>query len=118
MHICDVCKFEAQTLTALLSHVRHRHPVVVPAGSPLLAAVERTFAELERMGRLEKVDAVRVEVVRQLAVMVVERSHDARLWRELRAAIAEVVDVDDRVDDDLAAALASIGGGPALGNSA
>jgi len=120
MHLCTVCGFEAKTLTARLSHERHRHPAAVPAAvvGPMVAAVERTVAELERMGRVEEVDAARVEVIRQLAVTVDQRPQDARLWRELRMAIAEVVDADDRVDDDLAAALASIGGGPALGNGA
>ena len=121
MHRCDVCGFEAQTPQALGSHRHYRHggqvPQVVAADvPPLEAAVDATLSELRRMGRLEPVDSARVEVVRQLAVTVQQRPQDARLWRELRMSIAEVVDADDRVDDDLAAALASIGGGPALGN--
>lgn len=81
-------------------------------------AVQTTLDELERMGRLEPVDAGRVEALRQIAAVLDQSPKDARLWRELRDALREVTDADDRADDDLSAALASIGSGPSLGDPA
>lgn len=117
MDRCSQCGFEAKTPQALGSHRRYRHPPEAAAGpGPMSAAVKRTLDELDRMGRIEPVDAARVEVIRQVAAVLDLYPKDARLWRELRDAVREVVDADDRADDDLSAALASIGGGPSLGN--
>jgi len=79
-------------------------------------AVQVTIGQLEDMGRIEPVDSARIESLRQIAVQLDLYPKDARLWREMRDTLREVVDADERASDDLTAALASIGGGPSLGN--
>lgn len=64
-------------------------------------AIEVTLGELEQMGRLEKIDAARVQALRSLAAALDENPHTAQMWREYREAIEAVTadDSDDSVED-------------------
>lgn len=73
-------------------------------------AMEATVGELERLGRVEAIDAARVQVLRSLALAVDERPHSPGLWSEYRAALSEVLEADDDVDDSLEAELKKIRG--------
>lgn len=118
MQTCPDCGFQAKTPQALGSHRRYRHgPDAAPGPGPMAKAVQKTIAELRRMGRVENIDVARIESLRQIAVQLDLYPKDARLWREFRDTLREVVDADGRASDDLTAALASIGSGPSLGNA-
>ena len=117
MTTCDVCGLVAKTPQGLSAHRRWKHPAPFGPVGRMARAVETTLTELDRIGRIEIVDTARVELVRALAEACDQKPHDARLWRELRDAIKELADADDRADGDLAAALASIGSGAALGDA-
>lgn len=65
-----------------------------------------TLAELERMGRLEAIDAARVQALRSMAD-VVDRSPDMpTMWREYRNALEELIATDGA--EDLAGLLAEL----------
>lgn len=49
-----------------------------------------TLAELDRLGRLEKIDTARVELVRGLATAVDKMPGNASLWRQYREALGEL----------------------------
>lgn len=70
-----------------------------------LIALEETLAELERMGRVERIDAAGVQALRSLAAALDEKPHSPGLWREYRAALSEVLEADDNADDRLSEAL-------------
>lgn len=59
------------------------------------AAVERTIAALDGLGRLEEVDAALVEVCRGLAAAVDDKPDSPGLWREYREAVKELAGGDD-----------------------
>lgn len=73
------------------------------------AAIEVTLAELKRMGRLENVDAARVQALRSIATALDENPFNAQMWREYREAIEGLVadDSDDGSVDDLIDELSS-----------
>lgn len=58
------------------------------------AAIEVTLAELERMGRLEDVDAARVQALRSIAAALDAKPFSPQMWREYREAI-EGLTADD-----------------------
>jgi hypothetical protein len=55
----------------------------------------RTLAELTRMGRLEKVDAARVQMARSMARALDEDPSNAALWGRYHVVVKELV-----IDDD------------------
>ena len=81
-------------------------------------AMERTIAELDRLGRFEEVDAARVQSLRSMAAALDANPFNSQMWRELRESLSEVTRADDEADDGLAAALAQIAGATSLGDAA
>lgn len=72
------------------------------------AAAEATIAHLDEMGRFEAVDAALREAVLSLARAVDQQPQNAPLWRQYRDALADLLRVDDDIDDGLAEALAAL----------
>lgn len=107
MFECGVCGEVCGNKGALGSHMRHRHPEPVQGGTRT-EALEATLQCLRAAGRLEPVDAARVDVLRGLAAAVEAKPYEPGLWREYRAALSEVLDADSAADDDLAEAVAAI----------
>lgn len=69
-------------------------------------AVERTLAELRRMGRLADVDAARVEAVRSMAASLDEKPFNSQMFHEYLAALEGLTadgDSDGSVEDLLRA---------------
>ena len=65
-------------------------------------AVEKTLAELERIGRLEDVDAARIQAVRTMAVSLDERPYNSQMFHEYLAALEGLTadgDSDGSVDE-------------------
>ncbi len=121
MLTCDLCGQDVKTGAGLASHRRWRHADDLVEGGtnagPNLLAVRRTIKELERLGRFEQVDAARRQSLVSIARALDENPFNSQMWREYRESLNEVLRADDDADDDLAAALAQIGSGPALGNT-
>lgn len=71
--------------------------------------MDETLAELKRMGRLEKVDAARVQALRSMAQALDENPFNSQMWREYREAIEGLTanDGDDGSVDDLLNELSS-----------
>jgi hypothetical protein len=55
----------------------------------------RTLAELERMGRFERVDSARVQMARSMARALDENPQNAALWRQYHVVVKELVSDDD-----------------------
>lgn len=74
-----------------------------PTGSTNVAAIEVTLAALEQMGRLEDIDAARVQALRSMAAALDEHPFNSQMWREYREAIAGLTADDssrgDSIDD-------------------
>jgi hypothetical protein len=63
-------------------------------------AAESTLEALRELGRLEAVDSAKVQAVRSLAVAVDIDPQNASLWREYRAALADLLeDADGGIDE-------------------
>jgi hypothetical protein len=64
----------------------------------------RTIKHLTEMGRLEKVDAGRVQAVRSMARALDENPQNAALWRQYREALKDLTrgESDGGLDDALA----------------
>lgn len=66
-------------------------------------AIEITLAELGRMGRLEDVDAARIQALRSIAAALDENPFNSQMWREYREAIegltADDGDHDGSIED-------------------
>lgn len=76
-----------------------------------LDAVNTTLAELERMGRIETVDAALVAAARSIATALDENPHNAQLWKAYRETL-EGLTGGDGDGDDLADLLAELGSPP------
>jgi hypothetical protein len=90
---CPQCTFVAKSRAGLATHQRKAHPVEGGAASNS-AAVEVTIAELRRMGRLERVDAARVQALRSIAAVLDQHPFNSQMWREYREAL-EGLTADD-----------------------
>jgi hypothetical protein len=66
------------------------------------------LAILKNLGRVEDVDAARVQALRSLSDAVDRFPKNAQLWRVYRDAIEDLLTQDDRANDDLEKALAEI----------
>jgi hypothetical protein len=64
------------------------------------SAIEETLAELKRMGRLEKVDAARIQAVRSMARALDQNPFNSQMWREYREAIGGLI-ADDSGSDSI-----------------
>jgi len=62
-------------------------------------AAEKTLKALELLGRLEDVDAAKVQTVRALAHAVDADPMNASLWREYRAALRDMEVADGGIDE-------------------
>lgn len=62
-----------------------------------------TLSWLREMGRLERVDAARVQALRSIAAALDDNPGNAALWREYRTALKELVadDASSAVSDAL-----------------
>lgn len=50
----------------------------------------KTLAQLEEMGRVEKVDSAQVQAVRTMAKALDENPQNAALWKQYREALKEL----------------------------
>ncbi len=57
--------------------------------------IEQTLKELRRLGRLERVDAAAVQMVRSMARALDADPSNAALWRQYREAVGELTSDDD-----------------------
>jgi hypothetical protein len=117
MSVCDDCGYEAKNPQGLSAHRRYKHGETPVSGGSMSVAMERTVAELERIGRFEEVDAARVQSLRTMASALDSNPFNSQMWRELRESLNEIVRADDDADDDLAAALAQIAGAASMGDT-
>lgn len=81
-----------------------RKPAPKANGSTNADAIEITLAALEQMGRLEDIDAARVQALRSMAAALDEHPFNSQMWREYREAIAGLTADDSSRDgsiDDL-----------------
>lgn len=67
-----------------------------------LEAIDEMIAALKAAGRLERVDAARVQIARRLARAVDENPENVGLWQQYRAAEAVLREVTENDDDGLA----------------
>lgn len=102
---CPDCGQHAKSVQGLMLHRRAKHP-----DTTNVAALETTLRVLDGSGRLEPVDAARVQTLRSLARAVDVWPSEAQLWRQYREALSEVLDADDSANDSLERALADIRG--------
>jgi hypothetical protein len=72
--------------------------------------IEQTLKELRRLGRVERIDAAAVQMVRSMARALDDDPSNAALWRQYREAVGELTahDDDGSVDEALAALLAEV----------
>lgn len=113
MHVCEDCGFEAKTGGGLSAHRRTKHGASNRAN---VAAIEKTIGALEAAGRIEPVDAARVQLLRSLAKAVDDDPLNGSLWRQYHAALDDLMKADDDADDALAAAVAAIRGSTQVGD--
>jgi len=73
------------------------------AGGCNVRAADVTLAELRRMGRLEQIDAARVQALRSIAESLDLNPFNSQMWREYREALGELTrdDSDDDTVDGL-----------------
>ena len=98
---CPHCDFEAKTRTSLANHVRRTHADERPQG-PNAQAIEKTLDELKRLGRLETIDAAKVQGLRSIAEALDLNPFNSQMWREYREAIEGLTRNDggsDAIDD-------------------
>lgn len=64
----------------------------------------KTLKHLQDMGRLEKVDAAGVQMLRSMARALDDNPQNAALWRQYREALQQLTrgESDGRLDDALA----------------
>lgn len=70
-------------------------------------AMERTLSALEEMGRLEDVDAARVQALRSMAAALDMKPFNSQMWREYREAL-EALTNDDSDSGALESLLAEL----------
>ncbi len=76
--------------------------------------IERTLKELRRLGRIEAIDAARVQMARSMATALDADPSNAALWRQYREALRELTanDDDGSADAALAELFAEVGDTP------
>jgi hypothetical protein len=109
----DGCRFEAKTASGLAAHMRQKHGTAAGANR---RAAEKTLSILRGLGRIEDIDAARVQTIRSLADALDRDDGNAQMWRTYREAIEDLMRQDDDADDELAQALAEIRGTPTVGD--
>ena len=66
-----------------------------------------TIAELDRMGRLERIDEALLQAARSMAGALDDRPYSPQMWKEYRTALWELISGDDD-GTDLAGLLADL----------
>lgn len=112
MNRCE-CGFIAKSPTGLAAHRRQKHPQV---GGDNRRALERTLELLRFEGRLENLDAARVQMLRSVADKLDKGDQPAQLWKVYGEALEDITRKKDEPGDDLKEALAAIRGAGPLGN--
>lgn len=74
----------------------------------------KTIAQLREMGRFEKVDAARLQMVRSMARALDYDPSNAALWRQYREALKELTadDSSESVDDAISGLFGSVRDSP------
>lgn len=90
------CKFVAKNRAGLVSHMRAAHGSNRGANRK---ALERTISILRGLGRIEDIDAARVQALRSLADELDRDSSNAQMWRTYREAIEDLMGPDDDGSD-------------------
>lgn len=83
---CDDCGFSAKSPAGLATHRRWKHRGQ-PDGAANGQAIEVTLAELQRAGRLETIDAARVQALRTMAAALDLNPFNGQMWREYREGL-------------------------------
>lgn len=99
------CHFVAKSRAGLIAHMRAAHGANRGANRK---ALEKTLSILRGLGRVEDIDAVRIQTLRSLADELDRDPSNAQMWRTYREAIADMMRTDDDANDDLEKALAEI----------
>ena len=107
------CGYVARSTHELSLHRREKHP---DDHGPNRQAAEQTLAILRDLGRIEEIDAARVQTVRSIATALDSDDTNAQLWRTYREAIEDMMRADDDANDDLAKAIAEIERAATLGD--
>lgn len=78
-----------------------------------VSELERTLAALDRLGRVEDIDAARVQAVRSMALALDYDPSNAALWRQYREAIKELTASESSsLDSELAGLFSEVGDSP------
>lgn len=95
---CEDCGVKVKSQRGMDQHRRAKHP----AATTNVEAVERTLKELHRMGRLEDVDAARIQAVRTMALSLDLKPFNSQMFHEYLAALEELTadgDSDGSVEE-------------------
>ena len=111
---CSECGFDAKDPRGLASHMRLTHNIA--RGGVNRLAAEKFISELRRQGRIELVDAAKVQSVRSIADALDAEPQNAQMWRQYRDATDALLRQDDDANDGLEKALAELGRAP-VGNT-
>ena len=107
------CRFVAKNRAGLVAHRRLAHGTERKANR---RAAEKTLSILAGLGRIEDIDAARVQTIRSIADALDRDDSNAQLWRTYREAIEDLMRADDDANDDLEKALAEIRSAAPMGN--
>jgi hypothetical protein len=107
------CKFVAKNRQGLIAHMRQTHGA---NRKPNRKALERTLSILRGLGRIEEVDAARVQAIRSIADSLDKDDSNAQMWRTYLEALDDLMRQDEDADDELARALAEIRGASPMGD--
>ena len=93
---CPDCGYKAKGPSGLKMHQRRSHPEALDGVKGSNAtAIDLTLALLKDSGRIEDVDAARVQALRSMAEALDLNPFNSQMWREYREAI-EGLCRDDR----------------------
>ena len=96
MKRCVICGEQFETGAGLASHRRAKHPGV--HGKNRIAA-EAMIVDMENMGRLDPIDAARVQVVRSIADQLDCDPSNAAMWRTYLESVTDLMGPDEDGDD-------------------
>jgi hypothetical protein len=94
---CTECDFVSKSRAGLATHRRRAHLQSRDGAGANGVAVEQTLAELRRLGRVEKIDAARVQALRSMAAALDQNPFNSQMWREYREALG-ALSADDGDD--------------------
>lgn len=85
---------------------------------PNRKAAEKMLRILNKLGRIEDIDAARVQTVRSLSDTLDADGSNAQMWRTYRDAVEDMMRADEHADSSLEAALAEIRSAGPMGHPA